>query len=559
MISQVLIDALSEAAVRAREAGRLTFDRVPDFIVERPANAAFGDFSANLAMALSAQAKLPPRQVAQILLDEMTLSDTLLERAEISGPGFMNFYLKPTWLHEVVQEIHRQDAAYGRCNKGQGTPVLVEYVSANPNGPLSIPHGRGAILGDVLANVLHAVGYAVTREFYVNDAATSTQMVRFGESLVVRYLQEFGQEIEFPEDGYQGDYVSEFARRIKEQDGDKYVTMPAAERLDRFTVMGKEAMIVWQREVLASFGVEFDRWFRESELLESGAVEKALAELAERGVTYEAEGAVWLASTRYGDDKDRPLVRSNGKPTYLASDVAYHRNKFERGNQMLFDIWGPDHHGYMARTKAAMAALGYHAEQLHILIYQVVRLLREGEFVMGGKRKGDIVLLSDLIEQVGRDAARYFFLLRSSDSDLNFDLDLAVKESPDNPVYYVQYAHTRIASILRTAEERGVTLPDALDTDLSSLSSDAEVSMIRLLAEFPDEIVAAAELHEPHRLTRYAQELARVFHVFYDRCPVLKEGVPPPVRDARLVLVGAAKITLRNVLTLLGVSAPERM
>ena len=264
----------------------------------------------------------------------------------------------------------------------------------------------------------------------------------------------------------------------------------------------------------------------------------------------------WL---RYGDDKDRPLVRSNGKPTYLASDVAYHRNKFERGNQMLFDIWGPDHHGYMARTKAAMAALGYHAEQLHILIYQVVRLLREGEFVMGGKRKGDIVLLSDLIEQVGRDAARYFFLLRSSDSDLNFDLDLAVKESPDNPVYYVQYAHTRIASILRTAEERGVTLPDALDTDLSSLSSDAEVSMIRLLAEFPDEIVAAAELHEPHRLTRYAQELARVFHVFYDRCPVLKEGVPPPVRDARLVLVGAAKITLRNVLTLLGVSAPERM
>jgi arginyl-tRNA synthetase len=281
--------------------------------------------------------------------------------------------------------------------------------------------------------------------------------------------------------------------------------------------------------------------------------------LKERGETYDAEGAVWLASTRFGDDKDRPLVRSNGKPTYLASDVAYHNDKFKRGFQTLIDIWGPDHHGYIARTKAAMAALGHDPEQIHVLIYQVVRLMREGEFVMGGKRKGDIILLSDLIEQVGCDAARFFFLLRSADSDLNFDLDLAVKESPDNPVYYVQYAYARIASILRTAEEKGVALPDLLQTDLSPLGHEAEIALTRSLADFPEEITTAAELYEPHRMTRYAQDLAREFHVFYDRCPILKEGVPTDVRNARLVLLGATNITLKNILTLIGVSTPERM
>lgn len=559
MIKQLLADAFTKAAQMAKESGRLNYESLPAFGVERPANPAFGDFSVNLAMVMASQAKMPPRQVAQVLVEYLRLPESVLDRVEIAGPGFMNLYLKPTWMHEIVQEIHRQGDAYGRGNLGQGRRVLAEYVSANPNGPLSIPHGRGAIIGDVLSNVLDAAGFNVSREFYVNDAATSTQMQRFGESLVIRYLQAFGQDIEFPEDGYHGGYVVEFANKIKERDGDKYVNMPAAERLELFTEMGKDAMIEWQRDVLASFGVEFDQWFRESTLIESGAVEQGLKALAERGETYEAEGAIWLASTKYGDDKDRALVRTNGKPTYLASDVAYHRNKFERGFDILIDIWGPDHHGYIARTKAAMAALGYSPEQIHILIYQVVRLMRNGEFVMGGKRKGDIILLSELIEQVGRDAARFFFLLRSSDSDLNFDLDLAIKESADNPVYYVQYAHARIASIGRTAEEKGFALPDPLHTDLSPLTNDAELSLIRRLADFPEEIKTAAELYEPHRLTRYAQELAREFHVFYDRCPVLKEETTEDVRNARLVLVGAAKITLKNVLTLLGVSAPERM
>ena len=559
MIKQELITAITGAAEKARAGGRLHFTTLPPFTLERPANTAFGDLSANLAMVLASQVKMSPRQVAQILVDHLSLTDSVIERTEIAGPGFLNLYLKPSWLYEAVQSVHRQGDAYGRSDLGQGERVLAEYVSANPNGPLSIPHGRGAIIGDVLANVLEWTGYDVSREFYVNDAATSTQMVRFGESLVVRYLQEFGQRIEFPEDGYHGEYVVEFAQRIKEQDGDKYLHMPAAERLELFTTMGIEAMIAWQREVLLSFGVRFDNWFRESSLYDENAVEKSLQTLVEHDATYEAEGAIWLSSTKYGDDKDRPLVRTNGKPTYLASDVAYHHNKFERGFTSLIDIWGPDHHGYVARTKAAMAALGYDPERIHVLIYQVVRLLRNGEFVMGGKRKGDIVLLSELIEQVGKDAARFFFLLRSADSDLNFDLDLAVKESPDNPVYYVQYAHARIASILRLAEEKGVELPDPLATDLTPLASEPEVALIRRLSDLPEEILTAAELYEPHRLTRYAQDLARDFHVFYDRCPVLKEETPADIRDARLVLIGAAKITLKNVLTLLGVGAPERM
>ncbi|HEY3379288.1 MAG TPA: arginine--tRNA ligase, partial [Armatimonadota bacterium] len=525
MIKQLLADALTNAAQMAKEGGRLQFETLPAFSVERPANPAFGDFSVNLAMMIASQAKMPPRQAAQVIIDHLRLSEQVLDRVEIAGPGFINFYLQPTWMFEIVQEIHRRGDAYGRSNLGQGKRVLAEYVSANPNGPLSIPHGRGAIIGDVLCNVLDAAGYAVCREFYVNDAATSTQMVRFGESLVVRYLQAFGQDIEFPEEGYHGEYVKEFAQRIKERDGDKYLTMPAAERLELFTTLGKEEMLNWQREVLASFGVEFDNWYRESSLIDSGAVERGLEELKKRGETSESEGAVWLNSTKYGDDKDRALVRSNGKPTYLASDVAYHREKFERGFDILIDIWGPDHHGYIARTKASMAALGYAPEQVHVLIYQVVRLMRNGEYVMGGKRKGDIILLSELIEQVGRDAARYFFLLRSSDSDLNFDLDLAVKETSDNPVYYVQYAHARIASILRSAEEKGIAIPDPFTTDLTPLSSDAELSLIRRLADFPEEIVTAAELYEPHRLPRYAQDLAREFHIFYDRCPVLKDGV----------------------------------
>ena len=550
MIKPVLVSAFTHAAQAAKKAGRLQFEELPAFTIERPANPAFGDLSVNLAMLLAGEAKTSPRQAAQALIDYLQLPDNLAERVETVGPGFIHLYLQPAWLHEAVLEIHRQGEAYGHSDLGQGTPVLVEFVSANPNGPLGIQHGRGAVLGDVLCSVLAAAGFAVSREFYVNDTATSTQMVRFGESLVVRYLQELGQPIEFPEDGYAGSYLIDFAQEIIARDGDTYLHAPAAERLELFTELGREAMITWQREVLTRLGVHFDTWFRESTLFAQGKVDGTLAQLAAHGETYEAEGAVWLATTRYGDDMDRPLVRSNGRPTYLASDVAYHLEKFQRGYQILIDIWGADHHGYIARTKAAMAALGHDPDKVHVLISQAVRLTRDGEIV-AGKRKGDIALLSELIDLVGADAARLFFLLCSTDSELDFDLELATRNTPDNPLYDMQSAQRRIADIQHTARDSGVS-PDPFHTDLTPLAHEAEVALIRLLVDLPDEIRTAADLYQPHRLARYAQDIARAIHLCVDQCPAFDDDIPAPTRAARLTLLSAAAITLRNALTLLG-------
>jgi arginyl-tRNA synthetase len=560
MIKQLIYNAFKDAAFAAKEAGKIDFDTLPAFAVDRPNNAVYGDYSVNLGMLFASKTKMSPRKMAQILVDHLNIPPYLLDKIEITGPGFTNLFLKPAWLQEVVSEILKQGTAYGNSNYGDDKKILVEFVSANPNGPLSIPHGRGAVIGDVLCNALTTAGYKVGREFYVNDAATSTQMERFGESVYIRYLQQCGIDAAMPEAGYFGDYVTDFAKKIKEANGNKYVGLPADEMVKEFTTIGKEEMLNWQRNMLADFGVVFDNWFSENSLLENGAVEAALEALQKQNSTFTQDGAVWLKATKYGDDKDRPLVRSNGKPTYLAADVAYHQNKMERGYDTLIDIWGPDHHSYIARTNAAMAALGYDADCLKILIYQTVRLLRNGEIVIDGKHKGDIILLSELIEAVGKDAARFFFLLRSSDTELNFDMDLAVKESPDNPVYYVKSAHARISSILRTAGERGVNLPNNTSEVLLPLgASEAEISLIRLLSEFPEEVNIVATQMEPHRLTRYAMDVAREFHIFYDSCPVLKAGVAPEVRDARLLLVEASKITLFNVLQLLGVSAPEKM
>ncbi|HOF87527.1 MAG TPA: arginine--tRNA ligase [Armatimonadota bacterium] len=559
MIRELLTSAFVKAATMARDARRLSYTDLPAFTLERPSNIVFGDFSCNLGMLLASETQQPPRQVAQTLMDFLQLPPTLLERLEITGPGFINLFLSHQWLHDVVRDIHAQGDGYGAGTAGNGTSVLVEYVSANPNAPLGIAHGRGAVIGDVLCNVLRTAGYAVTREFYVNDAATSTQMVRFGESLVVRYLQVCGKDLAFPEDGYHGSYVTEIARRIYDTDGAAYVKMPPAERLERFTEMGLTAMLDWQRRVLADLGVVFDHWFRENDLYTSRAVEDVVRELAAHGETYEADGAIWLASTRYGDEKDRPLVRSNGKPTYLASDVAYHREKFTRGFQMLIDIWGPEHHGYIARTKAAMAALGYDPERLHILIFQPVHAQRGSAFLSGAMPEHEAMPLSDLLDEAGRDAARFLLLRASADTELRLDLDLATRQDADNPAYFVQHAYARIAGILRTAGEQGIALPDPAATDLSPMTDEVEISLMRRLTDLPEEILTAAELFEPHRIARYAQELAREFRLFYDRCPVLIADTPAPLRDARLVLTGAVKIALHNVLTLLGVSAPERM
>jgi arginyl-tRNA synthetase len=438
--------------------------------------------------------------------------------------------------------------------------VLLEYVSANPTGPVGVVQGRAGALGDVLANLLEWTGHEVSREYYVNDALNSRQVQKFAETVEAWYLRKLGREAELPEDGYEGEYVAEMAEEVVREAGERYLGMPEEERREEFRRLALERIVAGQRADLEAYGVRFDRWFWESSLYESGEVEQVIRQLEEGGHTYEAEGALWLKATAFGHHQDEVLVRSNEAPTYLAADAAYHRNKFERGYDKLIDIWGPDHHGHVSRTRAAVEALGYEPGRLEILLHQVVRLFSGGEMVRMSKRAGEIIPLRDLIEEVGADAARFFFLMRSAESHLDFDLELAKKQAPENPVYYVQYAHARICSILREAEERGVSPPGegaAAQADLSRLTEKDELALMRKLAELPEEIGLAAREYEPHRLTRYSQELAASFHQFYTTCRVLSDDAA--LTAARLQLVKAARHGLRVGLKLLGISAPERM
>jgi arginyl-tRNA synthetase len=557
MIKDRLRQALNAAFSAAAAAHELTPEPTPEVELLVPPDPKFGDFSTNLAMAAARSQKRPPREVAAIISARLSGIDDIVEKTEIAGAGYLNFFLKPTWLDDIVRTVHAEGQRYGGGIEGAGHRVLLEFVSANPVGPLTVAQGRAAGIGDTLGRLLEARGYAVYREYYVNDAASSTQVRKLAESLEARYCQALGQDKPLPEDGYRGEYLVEMARAIAEREGDRYLGMPLQERLEAFTALAEQGFVEDHRRVLERFGVGFDNWFRESSLFASGEVERVLELLKERGYAYDADGALWLRSTEFGDDKDRPLVRSNGKPTYIAADTAYHRNKFERGFDRLIDIWGPDHHGYVARTKAAVAALGYPTDKLDIIIHQIVRLFSGGEMVRMSKRAGEIITLDEVIDEVGADAARYFFLMRSTDSPLDFDLELAKRETTDNPVYYVQYAHARISSILRNATDQGGSLPEARDADLSLLRHADELTLMRKLADFPGEVEAAARLYEPHRMTRFATELAGVFHQFYTNCRVL--GDDPQLTAARLTLVGAALITLRNILRLLGVSAPEHM
>ena len=557
MIKHRLRQALGDAFAAAVAAGELTPAPLPEIELLVPPDPKFGDFSANLAMMTAGVQKRAPREVAQTLLRHLSGLDDVLDRVEIAGSGFINFYLKPTWLDDVVRRAGAEDERFGCGAEGAGERVLIEFVSANPVGPLTVAQGRAAALGDALARLLEARGCEVSREYYINDAASSTQVAKLAESLDARYAQALGQERALPPDGYQGEYLAQMGRDLAAREGDRYLSMPPEERLRALTAIAERMFVADHRRVLEAFGVTFDNWFCESSLYADGEVDRALELLKDRGYTYESEGASWLRSTAFGDDKDRPLVRSTGKPTYIAADTAYHRNKFDRGFTRLIDLWGPDHHGYVARTKAAMAALGYPADKLDIIIHQIVRLFSGGEMVRMSKRAGEIITLEEVIREVGRDAARYFFLMRSTDSPLDFDLELAKKETAENPVYYVQYAHARISSILRNAAEQGVEASDAARTNLALLRAPDELALMRKLADFPDEVATAARLYEPHRMTRFASELAGVFHLFYTNCRVL--GDDPQLTAARLTLVRAALITLRNVLRLLGVAAPERM
>ncbi|MCC6485834.1 MAG: arginine--tRNA ligase [Armatimonadetes bacterium] len=549
-------EIVQAALTSARDQGLLSFEGVPEITIEVPRSKEHGDFSCNVAMALAREAGLPPRSIAEHVVKNIA-EDGIIERTEIAGAGFINFYLKPGWLHDIVRDIDEQGAEYGRSDAGKDLRVLLEFVSANPNGPITVASARGGVIGDTLARLYELTGAAVAREYYINDAANSTQMINFGKSVVVRYLQELGKDVEMPEDGYQGDYVTQIAREIAEKDGDKWVAADEEQRLTEFTRRSEAAMIDQQREDLEEFGITFDRWFSERSLHDSGKVKETVDLLTERGYTYEQEGAVWLRSSAFGDDKDRALVRSNGQPTYIAADAAYHADKFRRGWNKLINIWGADHHGYVPRTKAAIAALGYPAEELDVIIYQTVRLFSGGELVMMSKRAGDVISLSELMREVGRDAARYFLLMRSYDSPLDFDLELAKSESEENPIYYVQYAHARIAAILRKAQEEGWSVPAAGDAHLELITEEAETDLIKKLGSWPEEVATAAFQHEPHRLAPFAIDLARLFHKFYTDCRVL--GEDRLLSEARLTLVKATRTVLANLLNTMGVSAPERM
>ena len=548
----------------ACSSGALNVDKLPEFVVEVPREKGHGDFAANLAMMLAKPARMAPRKVAEIFVEYLNKEITsdsqdggsvLLDRVEVAGPGFINFYLNPAWVYEILRVIETEGSDYGRVMLGAGKKVQVEFVSANPTGLLHMGNARGAALGDCLANLLDFAGYQMTREFYVNDAGN--QIENFGLTLEARYLQLLGQDCPVPEDGYHGQDIIDIMKGFVDKYGDKFLGAPGKVRRMVMINFALEEKLRDIRNTLFDFGVRYDVWFSEKTLHESGAVKEAVTLLKEKGFIYEKEGALWFKATDFGVEKDEVVVRSNGVPTYFAADIAYHKNKFERGFDWVINIWGADHHGHVSRVKGAVEAIGYNPEALDVILMQLVRLFRGTDIVRMSKRTGQFVTLDELMEEVGRDAARYFFVMRGADSHLDFDLELAKSQSNENPVYYIQYAHARICSIFRQLEEQGGNLPQADKVDLTLLKEDIELELIRKLADFPEEIASAAESLAPHRLARYVLELAGLLHSFYNSHRVIVDDVA--LSEARFVLVKGVKTVIKNALSLLGIAAPEKM
>lgn len=551
-MSQMLKDGILEAIVQAGLAQR---EEIPAIVLEVPKDKAHGDFATNAAMQLTRIAKKNPRQIAEEILGKFDYTKAGIEKAEIAGPGFINFTLSKSYLYPILLQVYREGNNYGRTEQGQGKKVQVEFVSANPTGSLHLGHARGAAVGDALCNVLDFAGYDVTREYYINDAGN--QIVNMSKSIEARYLQELGQDVEMPEDGYHGEDIKGFAKELIAEQGDKLLAMAPEERAAFLRKFGLEKELAKIKRDLGRFRVGFDVWFSETSLYENGQVEASLEELRSKGQTYEQDGATWLKTTEYGDDKDRVLVKNDGTYTYLTPDIAYHRNKYDRGFDRIINIWGADHHGYIPRVKAAMQAIGKDPEKLTVLIAQMVSLFQDGEKVKMSKRTGKAVTMVDLMDEVGVDPIRYFFTMRSMDSHLDFDMDLAISTSNENPVYYVQYAHARICSIFRQAEEQGIAIPAPENVDLTKLTAEHEFDLLRKLGELPEEIAVAADNYAPHRLVRYVYELAALLHSYYRAERVITEDAEQTA--ARLVLLGAVRTGLANVLALIGVSAPEKM
>lgn len=551
-LHNVILDALGRLVAN----GKVESCPIPVFNIEIPADKSHGDFATNIAMVCAKAFKSAPRKIAEMITEEIVLDGTSFDKCEIAGPGFINFFLSKKWFSNVVFDVLTENDMYGRTDTGTGKKILVEFVSANPTGPMHIGNARGGAIGDCLASVLDWAGYTVAREFYVNDAGN--QIEKFATSLEVRYLQLYKDGIEIPEDAYLGEDIVQHAKNFAEIHGDKYVEAESSERRKVLVDFALPKNIQKLEDDLLKYRIVYDKWFRESYLHESGAVKEIIELLKKSGYTYEQEGALWFKSSELGDEKDRVLVRANGIPTYFVPDIAYHYNKLvTRGFDKAIDILGADHHGYIPRMKAALIALGVDASRLDIVIMQMVRLVKNGEVYKLSKRSGKAVTLETLLDDVPIDAARFFFNLREANSHFEFDLDVAVEQSSNNPVFYVQYAHARICSIFKALEADGIK-PEKLTADkLCLLDSPEEIELIRLMATFPNTIDAAAKDYDPAKITRYSLDLATLFHKFYDKCRI--KGEQEDILQARLSLCLAVRTVIRNALTLLKISYPEKM
>lgn len=529
-------------------------DEVPTVILEKPTNKTHGDFATNIAMQLAGIAKKAPRKIAEEIVEMIDMKTVSIEKIDIAGPGFINIFMNHQYLTPLIPTILAAKDDYGKTNIGEGHKIQVEFVSANPTGDLHLGHARGAAVGDSLCNILEAAGYEVEREYYINDAGN--QIDNLAQSVEARYMQALGKDAQMPEDGYFGQDIIQLGQTIAAKDGDQWVTAQKDERLAYFREHSLAYELKKIEKDLDRFGVSFDHWFSETSLYESGRIDRVLELLQKNGVTYEKDGATWFRTTDFGDDKDRVLIKSDGTYTYLTPDIAYHHNKLERGFDTLINIWGADHHGYIPRMQAAIQALGYDKDMLEVQIIQMVNLFENGERVTMSKRTGKAITLQQLMEEVGKDAMRYFFIMRSADSHLDFDMDLARSQSNENPVYYVQYAHARICTMLKQAVEQGYDLDGAYDASL--LTSEKEIDILKALGEFPQVVADAAQNRTPHRLTQYVFDVSSALHRFYNAEKVLDaDGLQRT--QARIALMQAVQITIVNALRLIGVSAPESM
>ncbi|MEC4671284.1 MAG: arginine--tRNA ligase [Nitrospirota bacterium] len=583
IVQEQVTAAIADAVAEAKRKGLLHSSSPPVCTVEFPKREEWGDLSSSVAMTIAKMEKRPPREVADLIAKQLEESCPFVDQVEVAPPGFLNLTLRRDFWFSVLHEIEGKGETYGHSELVRGKRVLIEYVSANPTGPLHIGHGRGAALGDAMARVLRAAGYSVEREFYINDAGR--QMNLLAASVYARYQEYHGLAVSFPEDGYQGAYIRTVAEHIAHTVGTQLLDLPLSEALERCKVMACEELLEAIKQDLLSFGVGFDSWYPETRLFSSGTIRETLETLKQRDLVFEKDGALWFRSSRFQDEKDRVVCKQDGDYTYLASDIAYHHDKLKRDFDQLINIWGADHHGYVPRMQGVMQAFGYSKDRLQVVLVQMVSLLRGGRKVEMSKRAGEFVTLREVVDEVGADAAKFFFLMRRPDSHLEFDLELAKKQSAENPVYYVQYAHARLASLFRVAQNRGILVPPAGDANLTVLVQPEEFRLIKHLSSFPGLVEGCAKALEPHRLTFYLQELAGHLHAFYYKHRVLpfrEEGTTGPELDlggmnadrvgvraqespshelmtARLVLLRQVQTVIRNGLTLLGVTAPEQM